>query len=71
MDLYIHRVERIEISEPVEHTGDLGAYAVATLRIYRGPGADEVTMQLFASTKDRLRVLGSDLATLMQVEARA
>ncbi|MBK8168188.1 MAG: hypothetical protein IPK64_19755 [bacterium] len=70
MDLFIHRVERIEISEPVEHTGDHGTYAVATLRI--GRGSDEpVVLQLFAPTKDRLRVLGSDLATLMQVEARA
>lgn len=70
MDLFIHRVERIEISEPVEHTGEHGTYAVATLRI--GRGSDEpVVLQLFAPTKDRLRVLGEDLATLMQVEARA
>ncbi len=70
MDLFIHRVERIEISEPVEHTGDHGTYAVATLRI--GRGSDEpVVLQLFAPTKDRLRVLGEDLATLMQVEGRA
>jgi len=70
MDLFIHRVERIEISEPVEHTGEHGTYAVATLRI--GRGSDEpVILQLFAPTKDRLRVLGEDLATLMQVEGRA
>lgn len=70
MDLFIHRVERIEISEPVEHTGEHGTYAVATLRI--GRGSDEpVVLQLFAPTKDRLRVLGEDLATLMQVEGRA
>ena len=70
MDLFIHRVERIEISEPVEHTGEHGTYAVATLRIGRGSDEPE-NLQLFAPTKDRLRELGEDLATLMQVEGRA
>ena len=72
MDLFIHRVERIEISEPVEHTGEhgTGTYAVATLRIHRGE-AGPVTVQLFAPTKERLRVLTEDVVTMREVEGRA
>lgn len=70
MDLFIHRVERIEISEPVEHTGEHGTYAVATLRI--GRGSDEpVVLQLFAPSKERLRVLTEDVVTMHEVEGRA
>jgi hypothetical protein len=70
MDLFIHRVERIEVSEPVEHTGEHGTYAVATLRIHRGE-SEPVTLQLFAPSKDRLRVFTEDVATMREVEGRA
>ena len=70
MDIYLHRVDRIEISEPVEHAGEHGTYAVATLRI--GRGADEpVVLQLFAPSKERLRVLTEDVVTMREVEGRA
>ena len=70
MDLFIHRVERIEVSDPVEHTGEHGTYAVATLRILRG--ADEpVVLQLFAPSKDKLWVFTKDVLTMREVEGRA
>lgn len=70
MDLFIHRVERIEVSDPVEHTGEHGTYAVATLRILRG--SDEpVVLQLFAPTRDKLRVFTEDVVTMREVEGRA
>lgn len=70
MDLFIHRVERIEVSDPVEHTGEHGTYAVATLRIQRG--SDEpVVLQLFAPSKDKLWVFTKDVLTMREVEGRA
>lgn len=69
MDLFIHRVERIEISDPVEHTGEYGSYAVAALTIHRG--GDTVTLQLFAPSKDKLRVFTEDVVTMREVEGRA
>ena len=70
MDLFIHHVESIKISDPVEHTGEHGTFAVATLRI--GRGADEpVVLQLFAPSKERLRVLTEDVVTMREVEGRA
>ena len=70
MDLFIHRVERIEVSDPVEHTGEHGTYAVATLRILRG--SDEpVVLQLFAPSKDKLWVFTKDVLTMREVEGRA
>lgn len=70
MDLFIHRVERIEVSDPVEHTGEYGPYAVATLRILRGTD-EPVVLQLFAPSKDKLRVFTEDVVTMREVEGRS
>lgn len=69
MDLFIHRVERIEVSDPVERTGEHGTYAVATLTIYRD--GEQMTLQLFAPTRDKLRVFTEDVVALREVEGRA
>lgn len=65
----IHNVERIVASDPVEHSGEFGNYATTTLRIFRESG--EVTITLFAPTRDRLRVLSEDMATMREVEGRS
>lgn len=66
----IHHVSEITMGDVIEGKTDSGPYATAALTIRQNDGG-VMLIQLFAPTRDRLRVLGSDLATLMQVEGRA